>query len=59
MLQAISSIDLGMSIKKELDTLMVAIRRCMMKRCIGSAVVSVNFGMSIKEKLDALMMASR
>ena len=53
-----NSIDVGMSIKKELDALMIAIARCIMERCILDAISSIDVGMSIKKELDALMMAT-
>ena len=52
----INGIDIGMSIKEELDALMMAIRRCLMKRCTGISINGIDIGMSIKEELDALMM---
>jgi len=55
---AITSIDIGMSIKKELDALMMAARSCIMERCVVvGAFQSIDIGMSIKKELDALMMA--
>ena len=51
------SIDIGMSIKKELHALMIAIPCCKMKRCFVGLVESIDIGMSIKKELDALMMA--
>jgi len=52
----IKSIDIGMSIKKELDALMMAIPGCKMKRCVVIDIKSIDIGMSIKKELDALMM---
>ena len=54
-----ASIDIGMSIKKELDTLMMAIHRCKMESFLVVAGSSIHAGTSIKKELDALMMASR
>jgi len=53
----VESIDIGMSIKKELDALMMTIRGCDMKRCVVIDVESIDIGMSIKKELHALMMA--
>ena len=50
------SIDIGMSIKKELDALMITFRRCIMERCAVGKCTSIDIGMSIKKELDALMM---
>jgi len=47
----VESIDIGMSIKKELDALMMAIRCCMMKRCLVMLVSSIDIGMSIKKRV--------
>jgi len=52
----IKSIDVGMSIKKELHALMMAFRGCMMKRCTLIDVKSIDIGMSIKKELNALVM---
>jgi len=52
----VESIDIGMSIKKELDALMMAVQCCKMKRCVVIHGESFDIGMSIKKKLDALMM---
>jgi len=52
----VSSIDIGMSIKKELDALMMTIPGCMMKRRVVIGIKSIDIGMSIKKELDALMM---
>ena len=46
-----------MSIKEELDALMIASSRCIVKRCIVVLVTRIDIGMAIKEELDALMMA--
>ena len=53
----INSIDVGMSIKKELDALMMAIDGCIMEWCVVVETNSIDVGMSIKKELDALMMA--
>ena len=50
-------IGIGMSIKKELDALMMAILCCNVKRPIGVSTKGIGIGMSIKKELDALMMA--
>jgi len=55
----VESIDIGMSIKKELHALMMAVPCCKMKRCVVIDVESIDAGMSIKKELDALMMAFR
>ena len=56
----ITSIDIGLSIKKELDTLVMAFRCCEMeRRILGSGATSINIGLSIKEKRDTLMVAIR
>jgi len=54
-----SSIDVGMSIKKDLDALMTTIRRCNMKRRTAILINGIDIGISIKEDLDALMMTIR
>jgi len=54
---SIESIDVGMSIKKEIDALMMAIRRCIMKRRVVVVIASIDVGISIKKEIDALMMA--
>ena len=46
-----------MSIKKDIDALMMTMHRCMMERCIVGLVTSIGIGMSIKKELDTLMMA--
>ena len=53
----VESIDIGMSIKKELDALMMATARCPMEWCPCVGINSIDAGMSIKKELDALMMA--
>jgi len=53
----INGIDIGMSIKKKLDTLMMAIQRCLMKRSIAIFINGIDIGMSIKKELDTLMMS--
>jgi len=55
----IKSIDMRMSIKKELDALMMTIPGCDMKRCFVGLVESIDIGMSIKKELHALMMSIR
>ena len=55
----IKSVDIGMSIKKELDALMIALDRGMMKRYLVIEVAGVDIGTMIKKELDALMMAIR
>ena len=55
----VSSIDIGMSIKKELDALTMTLIRCIMKRCIAIDCARIEIGMSIKKELDALMLACR
>ena len=53
-----SSIDIGMSIKKELDTLTMAILCCNVERCSLKITAStIDVGMSIKKERDTLMMA--
>ena len=52
----VKSIDIGMSIKKELHALMMTIREGVMKRCIVIVIKSIDIGMSIKKELDALTM---
>jgi len=52
----VESIDIGMSIKKELDALTMAVQCCKMKRCVVIHGESIDIGMSIKKKLDALVM---
>ena len=56
-LEAINSIDVGTSIKKELDALMMTIGRCTMEWCSVVGTNTIDVGTSIKKKLDALMMA--
>jgi len=57
-LDVVTSIEVGMSIKKDLDALMMAARSCIMERCVVvGAFQSIDIGMSIKKDLDALMMA--
>jgi len=53
----INSIDIGMSIKKELGALMMAIDRCPMEWCVVVVINSIDIGVSIKKELDALKMA--
>jgi len=53
------SIDIGVSIKEELDALMMAISRCMMKRSRSITISSVDIGTSIEKELDALLVAIR
>jgi len=53
----IVSIDIGLSIKEERDTLTMVFRRCIMERCCIQIVSCINVGFSIKEELDALGMA--
>ena len=53
----VANVGIGMSIKKELDALMMPLDRCSMKRCIVILVSSIDIGMSIKKELDASMMA--
>ena len=45
-----NSIDVGMSIKKELDALMMAMARCPMERCVVVIIKSIDVGMSIKKR---------
>ena len=54
----VTSVDVGMSIKKALDALAVAIARCQVKRCAAADTGSIDVGISIKKELDALMMAA-
>jgi len=53
----INGIDVGMSIKEELDALMMAIRRCIVKSCFATSINGIDIGMSIKEELDTFVMA--
>jgi len=53
----INGIDIGMSIKEELDALMTTLKRCAVKWCMAISINGIDIGMSIKEELDALMMA--
>jgi len=70
--RALVSIDVGMSIKKERDTLMMAILCCKVERCrwstgIGTEsdmweerqreALTIDVGTSIKKERDTLMMA--
>jgi len=52
----VTSIDIGMSIKKDLDALMMAARSCIMERCAVAGSKSIDIGMSSKKELDALKM---
>mgnify|MGYP001104610204 CR=1 FL=1 len=52
----VKTIDIGMSIKKKLNALMMTSHYCKMKRCVVIHVKSIGIGMSIKEKLNALIM---
>jgi len=45
-----------MSIKKELNALMTAIRQCAVKRCTAISSNGIDVGMSIKKELDTLTM---
>ena len=47
-----NSVDLGTSIKKELDALMTTIRACDMERSVLVATDSIDIGMSIKKRFD-------
>jgi len=55
----INGIDIGMSIKEELDALMTTMQRCAVKRSIAIFINGIDIGMSIKEELDALMITFR
>ena len=55
--EAISRIDVGLPIKKELDALMMPIDGCMMERCPLFVINDIDVGTSIEKELDALMMA--
>jgi len=55
---AIAQVDIGASIEKDLDALMVAIRRCIVERRVVVVSTSTDIGLSIKQQLDALMMAT-
>ena len=46
-------------VDQHFDALVMATRRCMMKRCVVIVVKSIDIGMSIKKELHALMMAIR
>jgi len=50
-IEVVTSIDIGMSIKKEHDALMIAILCCIMERCFVSVTKGIDIGMSIKKKL--------
>jgi len=52
------SIDVGMSIKKELDASIVAVARRQVQWCIVVVIKSIDVGMSIKKELDALKLAT-
>ena len=54
---AINSIDVGTSIKKELDALLMTFARCTMEWCVVVVINSIDVGMSIKKELDALITA--
>jgi len=54
---AITSIDIGSSIKEERDTLTMAMSSCKMESCMVRIVTGSAIGFSIKEELDALGMA--
>ena len=49
-----SRIDVGVSIKKELDALMMAIGRCMKKWCPFVVINSIDVGMSIKKRRNLI-----
>ena len=54
----VESVDVGMSIKEELDASMLARQCCKVERCAVVAVgYGIDIGISIKEELDALMTA--
>jgi len=49
-IDAINSIDVGTSIKKELDALMMATGRCPMEWCEVDVINSIDVGTSIKKR---------
>jgi len=53
----INSIDIGISIKKELDALMMAIGRCIMEWCVVVGTTSIDVGTSIKKRPNLFQLA--
>jgi len=51
----INSIDVGMSIKKELDALMMAIDRCPMEWSVVVGINNIDVGTSIMKRLYYLV----
>mgnify|MGYP007114754882 CR=1 FL=1 len=54
----IPGVDIGVSIKKELDALVMAVPCCKVKTCKAKHGRSVDVGLSIKKELGALVMAT-
>ena len=50
-------VDVGMSIKKELDALVLTFQCCEMERQLAVGITSMDVGMSIKKELHGLMTA--
>ena len=53
----VDGIDIDLSIKEELDALVIAIQRCEMQWGIVAGIDGIDIGMPIKKELDTLMMA--